>query len=91
MVYGRTPMRWMALLALAAAAACGDDRCLPCKGAVTSTIRYMCDAGECASADSFYECTCRNGNNLSIWTAPTSTACENAAASWSAFKDANCR
>jgi hypothetical protein len=82
-------MRWI-VIAFAMLAACGDDRCLPCKGAISAGIRYDCDAGTCVTATPVYECTCRSGQNLAIWTFPATDTCEAARVSWSSFSDSAC-
>jgi hypothetical protein len=79
------------LIGFALLAGCGDDRCLPCKGALSSAIRYDCDAGECPGATAVYQCTCRVASDVSIWTHPASDTCEAATASWQSFKASACR
>ena len=85
------PMRWI-LLTLCLLAACGDGRCLPCRDAVSSGVRYECDAGACAVATAVYECTCRAAADagLALWTFSATDTCDAAQASWDVFRASAC-
>ena len=81
----------LVLTVLAMLAACGDDRCLPCKGALSSGIRYDCDAGSCPGATAVYQCSCRKGADVAVWTFPVTDTCDDAKASWQSFSASACQ
>jgi len=92
----RGPMRLTVLLALLA---CGSpDRCLPCDGALTVGVEYLCDGSVCGPGESvgspYLQCSCRTaGDVMHFMTIPVpsgTTACSSARSQWAAFAAANC-
>src|SRR6267142_1684615 len=86
-------------LLMAGCSGSGYEGChLPCMGAFTSGIEYLCDGGPCppgeAVAAPYFQCLCRSPagtvHSLVFPEPADSAACDVARANWNAFMAAQC-
>jgi hypothetical protein len=86
-------------LLMAGCSGSGYEGChVPCRGAFSSGIEYLCDGGPCppgeAVAAPYFQCLCRSPagtvHSLVFPEPADSAACDTARTNWNAFTAAHC-